>query len=74
MKTDRKIITIIEEAMTAAPYCECGQPNTAAERPEGLYLECSTLATPPVGFGARLSGLFDTHDRRLLLDCAELAA
>jgi hypothetical protein len=70
------IIDLVEDAERHAPHCACGAPLVAREEDGALWLACSARRPERQGVLARLRALdfLAWHDRRLLLDAAELQA
>jgi hypothetical protein len=66
----------IENAERETPACcACGDAMVPVARPDGIWLECATLATPD---GSRLSRLLaaltaSSHSRRLIVEQSEAA-
>ena len=73
------IVNLVEDAERNDPYCACGAPMIAQERDGALWLACSSQREPAErreGVLGRIRSLASLawHDRRLLLDAAELQA
>lgn len=65
----------IEYAESQMPFCVCGRPMTPAGRPDGIWLECTSLSEPNGSrIGRFLSTLSDGgHSSRLIIE-ADAAA
>ncbi len=66
----------IEQAERDTPNCSCGAPAVPVARAGGIWLECSSLASPPEGRLRRLLSALGApaHTRRLIVDCVAEAA
>jgi hypothetical protein len=81
----KKVITMIdnlnaidriEQAERETPACcACGESMVAVARPDGIWLECASLAVTDGGRIARLLSALtaSSHSRRLVVDQADAA-
>jgi hypothetical protein len=65
-----KALDRIEQAERETPLCICGQPTSAAARPDGIWLECVSLRTPDVSRIGRLRSALTagSHARQLIIE------
>jgi hypothetical protein len=73
MRYSTSLVTLIETAEAATPFCACGKGMVPVEHDGELWLECVEHDTVERGILGRIRSLFG-HDRRLLLAREELAA
>ena len=71
-----KALDRIEQAERETPFCICGQPMSPAARPDGIWLECSSLRAPD---SSRIGRLLSTlapggHTRQLIVELVADAA
>jgi len=66
----------IEHAERETPFCLCGQPTSAAARPDGIWLECVSLRAPDTSRTGRLLSALAAggHTRRPIVELVEDAA
>jgi hypothetical protein len=66
----------IELAEHGTPFCACGQPTSAAARPDGIWLECLSLRAPAAGRIGRLMAVLTpgSHTRELIVEMVADAA
>jgi hypothetical protein len=71
-----KALDRIEYAERQTPSCICGQPTSAAARPDGIWLECVSLRAPDASrIGRLLSALVPgRHTRQLIIELVADAA
>lgn len=73
MRHSHSLVTLIETAEAANPFCACGSSMIAVEHEGQLWLECVQHDAEATGIVSRLRA-FLGHDRRLLLAREECAA
>ena len=66
----------IERVERETPFCICGQPTSAAARPDGIWLECVSLRAPDASRIGRLLSVLAPggHTRQLIVELVEDAA
>lgn len=74
--TRTTIVSVVEDAARATPFCTCGSPMTAVDHDGDLWLECAEHdRVPSDRLGRLLSGRWlVSHERHLLLRHHELLA
>ncbi len=66
----------IEHVERETPFCMCGQPTSAAARPDGIWLECVSLQAPDASRIGRFLSVLTAgdHTRQLIVGLVEDAA
>jgi hypothetical protein len=70
------ILSLIQDAEQESRLCACGARMVVVERDGAIWLDCAERPRPRSGILSRLASLdwIIGHDRRLILDEAELLA
>jgi hypothetical protein len=70
MVDNRRALYLIEDAERETHFCACGELMLVAARPDGIWLECTSLSTPAGSRVTRfLSGLIAPgHARQRIID------
>ena len=70
------ILSLIQGAEQESRFCACGARMIVVERDGAIWLDCAARPGPRSGFLSRLASIdwISGHDRRLILDEAELLA
>ena len=68
MHSNAGLVDLIERSWNAHPTCQCGAHTTLVWRDGIVWLECSTLAVPPVGRVRRVLNVMQPHVHEAIVD------
>jgi hypothetical protein len=68
MEYDRSVVSVIEAAIDANPYCAvCGAPNVVRTEGTNVLLRCAGAETPRSAFGRLVYALLP-HERAVVVN------